>query len=111
MPITNIVDGRKNEFCSIGLQAIIEPSCHDNDQPGAQQFDFDDPEITTGYDEINNVTIAEAIEWANAFQFPVTLYLYDSERISEKTEFGEKFIKTQNDLLSIDDQDHEIEKP
>jgi hypothetical protein len=104
MPITNIVDGRRNEFCSIGLQAIIEPSCHDNDQPGAQQFDFDDPKITTGYDEINNVTIAEALEWANTFQFPVTLYLYDGEDTSEITERHEEFIKILNDTLNIDDK-------
>jgi hypothetical protein len=87
MPITNIVDGRSNKFRSSGLQAIIEPSYYDNDQQGAQQFDVNDPEITTGYDEINDVTIIEALEWANSFKFPVTLFLYDGEITPEMTEY------------------------
>ena len=79
MPIANIIDRRKRTYCSCPIYVVIEPSCTDNSEPHADQYDPDDPNINTIFEEMGDTSIYLAISWANRFKFPVTLYLYDGE--------------------------------
>ena len=63
---------------------MIEPSCADNGEPGADQYDADDPNITTDYEERPDTSIYLAVNWANTFKFPVTLFIYDAELDEEQ---------------------------
>lgn len=73
MPVANIRDHRKNPYDVI-IDAVYEPSCHDNDAPNATQF----PVVKT-FDvaELEQTTVENAIIHAMQWDFPVTLYLYD----------------------------------
>ena len=75
--IENIIDHRQQKYSVTPIDAVIEPSAHDNGIPGATQFPQEDPSITTYYEDRRKLSVKEAIEWANGFQFPVTLFLYD----------------------------------
>lgn len=77
MPIANIIDKRTHNYCSFPITAVIEPACMNNDIPGADQYDVDDDGISTSYEERPDTSVYLAINWANEFSFPVTLYLYD----------------------------------
>ena len=77
MALANIVDHRKRNYCSFPIRVVIEPSCADNIVAGADYYDPDDPNITTNYAEMTDTSLYLAINWANKFKFPVTLYLYD----------------------------------
>lgn len=74
MPIANVEDNRKNNK-NVNIQAIFEPSYHDSDVEGATEFPIEEDSFV--YHEINNTTIAAAIEWAAQWSYPVTLYIYD----------------------------------
>ncbi len=84
MPLANIIDRRKRTYCSCPINAVIEPSCADNGEPSADQYDADDPNITTNYEERPDTSIYLAVNWANEFSFPVTLYIYDFELDEEQ---------------------------
>lgn len=84
MPISNILDRRKRIFCSCPVYAVIEPSYTDNEQPYANQHDRDDPNINTHFEQLSDTSVHLAINWANSFNFPVTLYLYDGELDEEQ---------------------------
>ena len=75
--ITNIKDNRQNYAKSHGLDFVIEPSCHDNDLKEATFYDPDDCRIQFPCKELLNESINSAITWANNFDFPVTLFIYD----------------------------------
>ena len=77
--IENILDRRANSYAVNNLTAVIEPAAADNSVLGATQFDPDDPAITTWFEERRNVSLKEALAWANAFAFPVTLVLLEYE--------------------------------
>lgn len=79
MPVANIQDKRTNS-CNVEVDAVYEPSFHDNTVLGATQFDDDDGPLDEGeftIDELQDTTIQKAITYANKFTIPVTLYLYD----------------------------------
>lgn len=72
--ICNIVDHRKKPYVWKRINAIIEPTWHDN------SLDGDRTEQTEGesdYDERAGLSLEEALAWGATFQYPVTLYLYD----------------------------------
>jgi hypothetical protein len=72
--ICNILDHRKKPFFWKRINAIIEPTWHDNSHDG------DRTEATEGeseYDEKANISLEEALAWGNEFKYPVTLFLYD----------------------------------
>jgi hypothetical protein len=71
-------------FCSCPIYAVIEPSYTDNEQPYANQHDRDDPNINTHFEQLSDTSVHLAINWANSFNFPVTLYLYDGVRDAEQ---------------------------
>lgn len=84
MPIANIIDKRKRTFCSSPIYVVIEPSYTDNEKPYANQHDRDDPYINTHFEELRDTSIYLAVKWADSFNFPVTLFLYDGKRDAEQ---------------------------
>lgn len=73
--IYNIIDNRKRPYRWREVNAIIEATSHDNACDDADHQPPSDDDLT--YDERENVTVQEAIAWANLESSPVTLYLYD----------------------------------
>lgn len=102
MAITNIIDNRVNVYCSTQIKAIIEPSCHNNDQLDAEQHSPDDPKISTYFEELNETSVVKAIEWANQFEFPVTLFLYDYEKLEQLRLRGAEFMNLLRKMIDED---------
>lgn len=72
--ICNIIDCRKKPYVWKRINAIVEPTWHDNSMEG----DTVEPtEDESDYDEKPGISVDEAIAWAHTFQNAVTLYLYD----------------------------------
>ena len=72
--ICNIVDHRTNKY-DVNVDAIFEPSQHDNSIEGATKFTWGNG--TFSYDELLDTTIVTAIEHGNIWDCPVTLFLYN----------------------------------
>lgn len=77
MPLCNVIDRRKRPYRFANVNAVIEPTCHDNSIDGADQAEGGYAGI--GYDEKEHVTVAHACKWAQSFDHAVTLYLYDED--------------------------------
>jgi hypothetical protein len=75
MPLTNIIDRRTRPYRYLNINAIIEPTWHDNACKDADYISGSDTWI--GYAERQCVALHEAIEWANGHDDSVTLFLYD----------------------------------
>lgn len=73
--IFNIVDRRKRPFRWREINAIIEATAHDNAANDSDQVPSTMEDIT--YDELEGVSLQEAIAWADSQLSAVTLYLYD----------------------------------
>lgn len=73
--ICNIVDRRTQPYRWREVNAIIEATSHDNACENADQQPPTDDDVI--YDQLENVTLQEAVAWANAEPGAVTLYLYD----------------------------------
>lgn len=75
--LANIVDQRKNNKCGDDINVVMEPTWHDNTCKDADQYPMETtaPSIQEKY----NISLADAIEWANEYEVPMTLYLYDKE--------------------------------
>ena len=71
--IANIIDKRSNKY-DVRCDVAFEPSCHDNSIKGATQFYR---VRAFSYDEQRNTTIVQAIEFAQQWDFAVTMYVYD----------------------------------
>ena len=77
--IGNIVDRRKRRRRFKVVNAIIEPTRHDNSVKGGDRA----PRNTKmdkrwiGYDEREKISVNDAIRWAWSHADFVTLYLYD----------------------------------
>jgi hypothetical protein len=75
--IGNVRDHRKNPHC-IYVNAVFEPSYHDNSVAGATQFPR--PDDSFSVIEMSGTTVAAAIMRAHEeWPFPVTVYLYDRD--------------------------------
>ena len=74
--IWNIIDHRKRKYRWGEINAVIEYTAHDNSCEDSDQINEDDSHIGTYY-ERRNVTVHDAIVWAEAAECEVTLYLYD----------------------------------
>ena len=71
--IANIVDKRTNKY-DVRCDVAFEPSWHDNTVKGATQF----YQVRAfSYDELRNTTIVQAIEFAQQWDFAVTMFVYD----------------------------------
>jgi hypothetical protein len=74
--ILNIIDHRERPYRWQRIKAIVEPTWHDN---GVRDSDH----AARGLDDFiidhrEDVSLAEAIAWANGLAQHVTLYLYDA---------------------------------
>lgn len=75
--LQNVIDSRKRRHRWKRVNAIVEPTWHDN---GASDADEAEPiSDEFDYDERSGISLAETIAWAQTFPFAVTLYLYDAE--------------------------------
>lgn len=75
--LTNIIDARKLPYRFKKLNAVIEATWHDN---SVKDSDSSPPELGgPNYDEKEHVSFTEAVAWAQSFEAPVTLYLYDHD--------------------------------
>ena len=79
--IWNIVDRRGNQFRWAKVHAIVEATCHDNSVSGADQASRPAAEAEVVFDEKRNISIHDAINWANSQSCPVTLYLRDVSEV------------------------------
>ena len=79
--ITNIIDRRKQPYRFKKVNAVIEPTRHDNRVKNADRAPADREMDAQwiGYDEQEHVTVDDAVRWAWAHNDDVTLYLYDKE--------------------------------
>lgn len=75
--LTNIIDHRKRPYRFKKINAVIEPTRHDNKVKDADQAGGHDNWM--GYDEKEHVSIAEAFAWAQAQPDEITLYIYDED--------------------------------
>jgi hypothetical protein len=74
--IWNIIDNRQRRYRWKAITAAIEPvahdnSCHDSDRADPPEGDF------VPYDQRAEISLADAVIWAQSLSFAVTLYLYD----------------------------------
>jgi hypothetical protein len=73
--IFNIRDHRKRPHRWREVNAIIEATSHDNSCEDSDQQPPSVDDLT--YEQLENVSLQEAIAWADAQPSAVTLYLYD----------------------------------
>ena len=76
--IWNIIDERTRRHRWSKVHAIIEATWHDNSVSGADQAPETTSETEVTFDEREDVSVNDAINWANSQTCPVTLYLRDS---------------------------------
>jgi hypothetical protein len=75
--ILNVIDNRKQRYRWKRINAVAEPTWHDNTCKDADQAEPVQDE--SDYEELTNVSVNYAVKWANDLSFPVTLYLYDKK--------------------------------
>lgn len=73
--IQNIIDNRKFRYKSSDINIVLEPCFQDNNCENAEQFEVDSG--LPSYIEMENTSIKEAIDKANTYLGPMTIYLYD----------------------------------
>lgn len=73
--IENIIDSRKSRYRWQRINAIVEPTWHDNEKADADKSDRGPDDIV--YDQREGISVTEAIAWAAALPDRVTLFLYD----------------------------------
>ena len=77
MTLTNIIDHRKRPYRFAKVNAVVEPTCHDNSLADSDKVEPGYGGI--GYAEREHVTLADAVAWANSYTEPTTLFLYDDD--------------------------------
>ena len=77
--IENICDRRKRPHRWKRINAIVEPTWHDNDGGHDRDQSERGPDDIV-YDDREGISLSEAIAWANGLPDRVTLYLYDEGR-------------------------------
>lgn len=75
--ITNVVDHRKRPYRFLKVNAVIEPTRHDNSVEDADRIEGKDSWF--GYDEKEHISINDAFHWAESHHDNVTLFLYDED--------------------------------
>lgn len=74
--IWNVIDRRAREHRWKAITAIVEPVSHDNSCMDSDQAD-EAAEEAFAYDHRPEISLADAVVWAQSLPFAVTLYLYD----------------------------------
>lgn len=77
MSILNVIDRRKRPYQFRKINAVIEPTRHDNSIKDADRASGKDDCI--GYDEREHISLTEAVEWAANATGELTLYIYDED--------------------------------
>lgn len=77
MTILNIIDHRKRPYRFLKINAVVEPTRHDNRVKDADQASGRDEWI--GYDEREHISLSDAMAWAATIPDEVTLFLYDED--------------------------------
>ena len=72
--LVNIIDKRSNRFAANTINAVLESSWKDNSEEGADQHE---PSGGVHAETLMAVSLREAIVWADTFDDPVTLHVYD----------------------------------
>jgi hypothetical protein len=75
--IWNIIDRRKRPYRWAQVNAIIEAVEHDNSCVDADQAPEAAPDKVIDYDQLEGISVEQAVTWANQQDAAVTLYLYD----------------------------------
>jgi hypothetical protein len=75
--ILNVLDHRKRHHRWKRVKAIIEPTWHDNSVTDSDQAEPAAAE--SEYDERSAISVEEAVAWAHALPYAVTLFLYDED--------------------------------
>ena len=88
MTLINIIDRRKRPYRFLNINAIIEPTRHDNRCKDSDQAGGKDSWL--GYDEREHLSLSEAIEWAATVPDELTLYLYDEDAGIYPSRFGDQ---------------------
>jgi hypothetical protein len=73
--IVNILDRRKRPYRWKRVDAIIEPTWHDNACLDSDHAEVDKREPS--YDARKGISLADAVTWADAAAIDVTLFIYD----------------------------------
>lgn len=92
MTVLNVIDRRKRKYRFLKVNAIIEPTWHDNSLDDSDKSHPDGVKgamAWMGYDEKERVSVQEAFEWASKHPDDVTLYLYDEDAGLYVTFIGE----------------------
>lgn len=76
----NIRDNRERQNRWARVYAIVEPTKYDNSAADADRVPDDDYGFFCETRE--DVSLQEAIAWAQSFDCPPTLFLYDAEHLS-----------------------------
>lgn len=74
--IWNIIDKRKRRYRWKRIDAEVEPTWHDNTCPDSDQAEQVEQGVVQ-YEKQKGISLAEAVTWATAKPYPVTLFLYD----------------------------------
>jgi len=80
----NIIDGRKRRHRWQKINAIIEPTWHDNSVQDSDQAPTLHLKSDLVCENKNDISVNEAIKWAEEQNIPVTLYLYDFKADEEE---------------------------
>lgn len=75
--ITNIYDQRKRRYRWKLVNAVIEPTWHDNACRDSDQISSEGWKNVSFYEQRTDISLADAILWASGVGYPVTLFLYD----------------------------------
>lgn len=76
--LCNIVDHRDRPYRWKRVNAIIEPTFHDNSC--ADSDEAEENHEADVYDKREGISLAEAVAWASAKPYAATLFLYDEGR-------------------------------
>jgi hypothetical protein len=76
--IWNVIDRRTRPYRWKRVNAIIEAVEHDNSCLDADQA-AELPLLVIDHDRRDDVSVQEAITWADQAKCPVTLYIYDAD--------------------------------
>jgi hypothetical protein len=70
------MDRRTRRYRWKKITAIVEPTYHDNAVQGSDQSEPPEHTFST-YDQKEEISVAEALDWASALPYAATLYFYD----------------------------------
>lgn len=85
--ITNIIDNRTRKYRWKTVNAVVEPTHHDNRNGDADEAGANAEDLLC--ETLGGASLAEALAWAQGFEGEVTLFLYDEGDGFEDEDGGE----------------------